>query len=257
MKTYNTLEIFDNGPLVILKLNRPEKRNALNPEMIQELQDVFNFLTNKSEAVLLNLVAKGQSFCAGADIDWLKSLKDKDAATIKTEFSELGKMLKMLYDLPQITLAMVHGSAYGGGIGLFSACDFVISAPNTNYSFSEIHLGMIPATISPYVVNRIGKSKAKKLFLTGEKFDENYADAIGLVDEVANPKLDALNYQTLTELLLTQPRHALKEMKKLFRSIESGHISPENYIYSSDIIAGLIKNEETQVLFNKFLSKSS
>jgi methylglutaconyl-CoA hydratase len=254
MKKYNTIEIFDNGPLVILKLNRPEKRNALNAEMIAELNDFFSYLTNNSDAVLLNLVAKGESFCAGADIQWLKSLKDANYNTIKAEFSELGKMLGMLNSLPQITLAMVHGSAYGGGIGLFAACDYVISAPNTTYSFSEIKVGLVPATISPYVIERIGKSKAKKLFLTGQKIDENYAAEIALVDEVADPKFHAANYQTMVELLLTQPRHVIKEMKQLFKDVENGVISNSEYHRSSEIIARLIKTNETQELFEKFLA---
>lgn len=255
MKQYNTLEIFNNGPLVILKLNRPEKKNALNPEMIAELQDLFSDLANNSEVVLLNIVAKGDAFCAGADIKWLESLADAPKDKIKNEFAELGKMLNMLYKLPQISIAMVHGAAYGGGIGLFSACDYVIGAPNTTLSFSEIKLGLLPASISPYIVERIGKSKAKKLFLTGERFDENYAEKIGLLDEVANPKLHAVNYQTMIELLLTQPRHVLAQMKQLFRSIESGKISPDNYLNSSELIADLIVTEETQILFKKFLNK--
>ena len=255
MKEYQTLELFNNGPLVILKLNRPKKKNALNPEMIQELQDVFSSLQNDKEVTLLNIVAKGDAFCAGADISWLNQLNSANKESIENEFAELGKMLHMLYQLPQITIAMVHGSVYGGGIGLFSACDYVISAPNTTFSFSEIKLGLLPASISPYVVERIGKSQSKKLFMTGEQFDEKYAEKIGLVDEVANPKLHAVNYQTMIELLLTQPRHALKQMKQLFRNIENGEISPANYQNSSKLIAGLISQPETKKLFNKFLNK--
>ncbi|HBH49420.1 MAG TPA: hypothetical protein DDX98_12305 [Bacteroidales bacterium] len=256
MKQYNTIEIFDNGPLVILKLNRPEKRNALNDEMVAELQDFFTYLKDESDAVVLNLVAKGSVFCAGADIDWLYSLKDASKEQISTSFSELGKMLFMLKELPQITVAMVHGAAYGGGIGLFAACDFAISAPNTTFSFSEIKLGLVPATISPYVLERVGRSKTTKLFLTGEKFDEKRAAQIELIDEVANPDMQAVNYQTLIELLLTQPRHALREMKQLFKLVDSGEVSSKKYKKASNIIADLIHTEETQKLFNRFLTKS-
>jgi methylglutaconyl-CoA hydratase len=255
MKQYKTLEIFNNGPLVILKLNRPDKKNALNPEMISELQDFFDSLKTDSTAALLNIVAKGDVFCAGADIDWLKSLSGASENEVVESFSALGKMLHTLQELPQITFAMVHGAAYGGGIGLFSACDFVTSAPNTTYSFSEIKLGLVPATISPYVVERIGKPLAKKLFLTGERFDENYAVSLGLVDEVANADLKVVNYQTLTELLLTQPRHALLEMKRLFKLIDNGEVSPEGYVKASEVVAKLLSTEETQKLFDKFLNR--
>ena len=256
MKHYNSLEIFDNGPLVILKINRPEKHNALNPELISELQDFFTFLASDSKAVLLNIVAKGKSFCAGADISWLNSLKEATSDVIEDQFSELGRMLNQLSNLPQITIAMVHGAAYGGGIGLFAACDYVIGAPNTTFSFSEIKLGLVPATISPYVVKRIPVSRMKKLYLTGEKFDENQAVSIGLIDEIAKPEMNAVNYQTMTELLLTQPRSALLKMKYLFKSLENGSISGNNHANSSKVISELIQSEETQELFKKFLKKS-
>lgn len=254
MRKYNTLEIFDNGPLVILKLNRPEKRNAMNAEMIQELTEVFNFLATESDAVLLNLVGKGEAFCAGADIEWLSEMKDQEPEKIQDSFLALANMIKALYQLPQVSLAMIHGAVYGGGIGLMSACDYVISAPNATFSFSEIKLGLVPATISPYIEKRIGLHLMKKLFLKGNQFNEGYAEKINLIDEVANNKPDDLNYQTMVELLLTQPHHALKGMKKLFRGIEDGAISYDKQIVSSGLIAELIKSKETQELFNKFLS---
>lgn len=256
MKTnFQTLEIFNNGPLVILKLSRPEKRNALNPLMIAELQEVFAELALNSEAVILNLVGKGQSFCAGADLNWIQSMSQYSEEKINAEFSELGKMLSMLYHLPQITISMVHGTVYGGGIGLFSACDYVMSAPETTFSFSEIKLGLVPATIAPYAIQRIGPSKAKKLFLTGERFDENYATSISLVDEVVKADTQALNYQTLTELLLTQPRPAIRSMKNLFRMVEQGTISSEKFSEASKLIASLIKSKESQNLLSKFFGK--
>lgn len=255
MKQYNTLEIFNNGPLVILKLNRPEKRNALNPEMIDELTDFFDFLSNESEAVLLNIVGMGEAFCAGADIKWLTEIKEADSATIQERFLALAKMLSLLYQLPQVTVAMVHGAVYGGGIGLMAACDYVISAPNVSFSFSEIKLGLIPATISPYIEKRVGMHEMKKLFLKGNRFNEGYAEKIKLIDEVANGTPEDANYQTMIELLLTQPHHALRSMKQLFRGLEDGEITISNQDKSSSLIAELIKSGQTQELFNKFINK--
>lgn len=255
MKKYNTIELFDNGPLVILKLNRPEKRNALNQEMIEELTDLFDFLANESEAVLLNIVGMGEAFCAGADIQWLSELQDNDEELIQRKFLSLAHMLKALYQLPQVTLAMVHGAVFGGGIGLMAACDYVISAPNAKFAFSEIKLGLIPATISPYIEKRIGMHQMKKLFLKGNQFNEGYAEKINLIDEVANRKPEDLNYQTMVELLLTQPHHAIKSMKKLFRGLEEGEINPSEQQKSSKLIAELIKTKQTQALFDSFLNK--
>lgn len=255
MNTYNTLELFDNGPLLILKLNRPEKRNALNQEMIEELTDFFEFLTKDSTAVLLNIVGTGEAFCAGADIKWLSDLKDADEDLIQERFLDLAKMLKLLYQLPQVTVAMVHGAVYGGGIGLMAACDYVISAPNVSFSFSEIKLGLIPATISPFIEKRIGMHEMKKLFLKGNRFNEGYAEKIKLVDEVASRKPEDVNYQTMIELLLTQPHHALKSMKQLFRGLEEEKVTVDNQEKSSSLIAKLIRSEQTQGLFNRFINK--
>lgn len=256
MKKYNTLELFDNGPLVILKLNRPEKRNALNQEMIEELTDFFTYLSTESKAVLLNIVGAGDAFCAGADIKWMSELKDSGEEHIQEQFLAFAKMLKTLYQLPQVTLAMVHGAVIGGGAGVMAACDYVISAPNTSFSFSEIKLGLLPATISPYIQKRVGIHEMKKLFLKGNQFNEGYAEKIKLVDEVASRKPDELNHQTMVELLLTQPHHALKEMKALFRGLEKGEITHEQQQESSRLNAKLIKTEQTQALFSRFLAKA-
>ncbi len=254
MKNYNTIELFDNGPLVILKLNRPEKRNALNSEMISELTDAFQIIGNSPQAVLLNIVGKGNAFCAGADIKWLSGLKEASLEEIQKSFLALAEMLKTLYELPQVTLAMVHGAVYGGGIGLMAACDYVIGAPDAVFSFSEIKLGLVPATISPYIQKRTGLHQMKKLFLKGNQFNEGYAEKIGLIDEVANKKPGDLNYQTMVELLLMQPHHALKAMKKLFRGLEEDEIGHTNQHGSSRLVAELVKTKETQVLFDKFLA---
>ena len=251
---YQTIEYIENRKLAVLKLNRPEKRNAINGLMIDELTELFNRLQDDPELVLLQIVGKGEAFCAGADIDWLNELGTKPVNEIEAEFQKLSVMLEKLYSLPQLIVSLVHGSVFGGGLGLMSCSDFIISSPNTVYSFSEIKLGLIPATISPYIVKKTGLQQVKQLFYTGERFDENKALQMGLIDQVAQGNPGNAHYETLMETLLKQPHHALKALKALLRGIESGTISEKNQQESCRLIAGLIQSEETLQLFSKFLS---
>ena len=255
MQEFKSLEYIETGKLAVLKLNRPEKRNALNKEMIGELTDLFTYLQENEDVVLLQIVGKGDVFCAGADISWLTQLKDSPLEVVKEEFLSLAEMLKKLYGLPQVVFTFVHGSAFGGALGIMACSDFVLSSPKTVFSFSEINLGLIPATISPFVVNKIGKAQAKKLFFSGDKFNEDKAVEIGLVDQVPQASPGALKYETLMETVLKKPHHALKAMKELFRGMESGDITINNQENSGELIAGLIKSEETQELFERFLTK--
>ncbi len=255
MQEYKTLEYLETGKLAVLKLNRPEKRNALNKEMIDDLSNLFAYLKQNDDVVLLQIIGKGDVFCAGADIAWLKQLKKSSQEQVKSEFLELSKMLGLLYELPQVVFTMVHGSAYGGALGIMACSDFVLSAPKTVYSFSEINIGLVPATISPFIVNKIGVSQAKKLFFSGEKFNEDKAVEIGLVDQVPQATPGELDYETLMETVLKKPHHALKAMKQLFRGVESGKVSMGDQAYSSELIAKLIESEETQELFDRFLTK--
>lgn len=255
MEKYHTIEYIDSGKLAVLKLNRPDKRNALSNDMIKELTHFFKSLQHNDETVLLQIVGKGESFCAGADIEWLSNLENSSKKAIQEEFLSLAHMLGAMYDLPQIVVSMVHGSVFGGGLGILACSDFVISSPATVFSFSEINLGLIPATISPYVLEKIGENNARKLFYTGEKFNENKAIEIGLVDQVPQSNPGELHYETLMETILKKPHHALKSMKKLMR----GDKVADNYIelqkVNCKLIAELISSEETQQLFKKFLHR--
>jgi methylglutaconyl-CoA hydratase len=253
---FNTLDYIETGKLAVLKLNRPEKRNAMDAEMIAELKILFNFLKNNETVVLLQIVGKGDGFCAGADISWLKSLGDSNALQIQEKFQSLAEMLQALYTIPQISVSFVHGSAYGGGLGLLACSDFVISSPQTIFSFSEIKLGLIPATISPYVINKTGLQNVKKLFYTGERFDENKALEIGLIDQIAQGDSSNLYYETLMETILKQPHQALLSLKKLLRGIESKSFGNYDQKQGIELISELIASNETQKLFNQFLSST-
>lgn len=255
MKNFKTIEYIETDKLAVLKLNRPDKRNALNTEMIGELNSLFLDLKENKNVVMLQIVGKGEVFCAGADISWLKELSGKSKEDIEHAFKDLAEMLKNLYELPQIIFTMVHGSAFGGALGILACSDFVVSSPQTVFSFSEINLGLIPATISPFIHLKIGITNTKKLFFSGEKFDEKRAIEIGLVDQVPDSGPGDLNYETLMEQILKKPHNALKAMKKLIHGLQDSSITVKSQEKSSALIAELILSEQTQQLFQSFLNR--
>ena len=193
MSQYETL-LFEASPdgVAVITLNRPDKHNAFNHLVIAELTEVFDTLSHEMTIRLVILRGAGKSFSAGADLDWMKRAADYSREQNEEDAFELARMLRKLYDLPQPTLALVQGAAMGGGAGLVAACDIAIAMADAKFRFSEVRLGITPATISPFVINAIGPRWAKALFVTAESFDAAYAEKIGLVHYVANTQEDML-----------------------------------------------------------------
>lgn len=165
-------------------INRAVKRNAFNAEVISALSQVFETLQAADGVRLVLLTGAGQAFSAGADLEWMKAAVEWSEADNREDAMGLATMLRRLHDLPQMTVALVNGAAMGGGAGLVAACDHAVAVEGAQFSFSEVKLGLTPATISPYVVAAIGPRRARALFASGRVFDAAYAEKIGLVDEV-------------------------------------------------------------------------
>lgn len=165
-------------------INRAAKRNAFNAEVISALSQVFESLQGADGVRLVLLTGAGQGFSAGADLEWMKAAVEWSEADNREDAMALAVMLNRLYDLPAMTVALVNGAAMGGGAGLVAACDYAVAVESAQFAFSEVKLGLTPATISPYVVAAIGPRRARSLFATGRVFDAAYAEKIGLVDEV-------------------------------------------------------------------------
>lgn len=175
------------GGTAVITLNRPDKHNAFNADVIATLSDMFETLrANTDEVRLVVLRGAGPSFSAGADLEWMKAAADWTHDDNEEDALGLARMLRKLHDLPQLTVALVQGAAMGGGAGLVAACDVAIAVKDTRFRFSEVRLGLTPATISPFVVRAIGPRWAKALFATAEDFDGNFAHQIGLVQYVAD-----------------------------------------------------------------------
>ncbi len=175
----------DARGVAVLTLAREEKRNAMSREMIAELAEVAEQISASSSIRVVVLAAEGPVFCAGGDLNWMREQMAADASTRRREATALANMLGALDRLPKPLIAQVHGDAFGGGVGLMSICDVVVAAKGTRFGLTETRLGLIPATIGPYVVARLGAAQARRVFFSSRVFDVEEARALGLVARIA------------------------------------------------------------------------
>lgn len=207
------LRVESDGPVVRVTLNRPEVRNAFNDELIAALDETFATLDPSTRVVIV--AGEGKTFCAGGDLHWMR----KAAAYTEEQNVEDALKLARLFDriahCPAVTMVKAHGAAFGGGCGLVAAADIAVAAEGTRFSFSEVRLGLIPATISAFVVPKIGAGHARALFATGEAFDAHHAVQIGLVHLVApSEHLDAILLSKIDAVLNAGPK-AVAQAKRL------------------------------------------
>lgn len=205
------LRIEDDGPIRRLTLNRPEVRNAFNDELIAALTAAFAKLPAGTRAVVLK--GEGKAFCAGGDLEWMRKAAAYSEQQNYEDAMRLAGLFRAIAESPAVVIAAVHGAAFGGGCGLVAAADVAIAHLETKFAFSEVRLGLLPATISPFVIPKIGAGNARALFATGEAFDAERALRIGLVHEVAED-LDAAVAAKLDAVLAAGP-NACAEAKRI------------------------------------------
>ncbi|MDR1967653.1 MAG: enoyl-CoA hydratase/isomerase family protein, partial [Burkholderiaceae bacterium] len=211
MTRYTALIVQTNGPVARVTLNRPDVRNAFNDEVIAELADAFTRLGESADVRAIVLMANGPAFCAGADLNWMRRMADYTREDNVQDAEKLAFMLRTLYECPKPTVARVQGDVYAGGMGLVAACDMAVSVDTAHYCLSEVKLGLIPATISPYVIRAMGPRAAHRYFLTAERFNACEAHRIGFVHEVVTAdQLDAKVGELVTALTSAGP-NAIKE----------------------------------------------
>ncbi|MET4690520.1 crotonase/enoyl-CoA hydratase family protein [Sinorhizobium fredii] len=220
--TYQTIRYdSDERGIVRLTLARPEKHNALSALMIDELTDVASRLGADSAVRAVILEGDGKSFCAGGDLEWMRQQFTADRPTRIAEATRLAMMFKALNDMPKPLIARVHGNAFGGGVGLVSVCDAVIAEQGAKFGLTETRLGLIPATISPYVIARIGEARARPLFMSARIFGAEEAKTAGLVSMVVNvATFDAAVEAEAASYLAAAPG-AAGRAKRLARSLGS------------------------------------
>lgn len=252
---YQFIETIQKDGLCRILLNRPEKQNAVHAGMIDELNDILKQLAKNDSVRIVVLEGKGKSFCSGADLMWFAELATYQKKDIRKQFEPLSILLRRLQNLPQVTIALAKGNIFGGGIGLLAACDFVLIEESAILAFSEVLLGLVPATILPFVAGRINKQQARKLMLTGKYFPANIALANGFADEIfPEDKLEE-GLQTLLSDLKNAAPEAIQVCKKLINKVYSGKVKPEDYHYTAKILAGRIASEEGKERIGAFLEK--
>jgi methylglutaconyl-CoA hydratase len=211
------LRIERDGPLLRVALARTERRNAFDAELIRELTEAF---ADVEDARAVLLAGDGESFCAGADVDWQRSAIDLSYDENVEDALRLYRMLEAIDSCPAPVVGRVQGYALGGGSGLVCCTDIAVAAPDAVFGFSEVKLGIVPAVISPFVLPRIGTAAARRFFLTGERFDAETALRIGLVHEVT-ADLDGAIDRIVGELLTAGPE-ATRAAKRLIRERPGG-----------------------------------
>lgn len=248
------LELEFDGPVARVWLNRPAARNAFDGLMVSELRTVLFDLRNLDEVRVIVLAGRGPAFCAGADLEWMRAMASFSREENLREAQALADLFFTVYESPKPVVCRVHGAALGGGSGLVAACDLAVAALGTQFGFTEVRLGIVPAVISPYVLGKIGESAARELFLTGERFEAARAQEIGLVRQaVPEADLDTVVEGRVAELLKAGPR-AQAEAKALIREVAWRR--PEDVQrYTVERIADLRVSAEGQEGMRAFLEK--
>lgn len=236
-------------------LNRPEKHNAFDDQIISQLNQLFNEIATNPKARVMILAANGKSFSAGADLNWMKSMIEYSYERNLSDANALAIMLKTLNEMPIPTIAKVQGGALGGAVGLVSCCDIAVAASSAYFCLSEVKIGLIPATISPYVIQAIGQRAARRYFNTAERFDANTATTLGLISEVVDAeRLDESVNEFVQQLLSNSPA-AIKASKQLISDIAGKDIDKTIIDTTSERIANIRISSEGQQGLSAFLEK--
>lgn len=253
-KTYQTIELERDGRVGRIWLNRPDVRNAFNAVMIGELREALRSLAGDDAVRVIVLSGKGTAFCAGADLAWMREIVRFSYAQNLQESLDLAECLHDLYAVPKPTIARVNGPAIGGGTGFVSACDIALASTEARFGLSEVKIGVVPAVISPYVVRRIGESRTRQYFLTGERFDARRALEIGLVNLVVEPGGLDRGLEELVSSLLSSGPEALAKAKDLLSRVP-GMGFDEAKRFTAEMIAELRVSAEAQEGMAAFFEK--
>lgn len=251
---YETLELVRDATVLNVRLNRPDKRNAFDGTVVDELSSFFSAVNDDGEARVVLLSGNGKSFSAGVDLAWMKEQAELPEDENAASAAHMAGMFLSIAHCAKPVVARIHGHALGGGSGLTAAADIAIATETTLFGLTEVKLGIVPAVISPFVMQKIGAGRARALFLTGERFDGREAERIGLVHKaVAEEQLDDEVHRVVGELLSSGPA-AVARAKELIRAV--GPLSLEDAIpVTSKWIAELRSTPEARDGMSAFLAK--
>jgi methylglutaconyl-CoA hydratase len=253
-ESFSTIRCETRGSVVKVILNRPKVHNAFNDNMITELLKVFRKLHEARDVRVVIFTGEGKSFCAGADLNWMKSVKDYSFEENLRESLDISELMYSIYSLPLPTIARVNGAAVGGGMGFVATCDIAVAASDARFSLSEVKLGLVPACISPYVIRKAGEGACREFMLTGERLTAEKAMRLGLVNEVVEPaELDNAVLGIVERLISSGPT-AIAICKELLRKVPAMSLEEAKRM-TAEAIANLRGSDEGQEGMRAFLEK--
>jgi methylglutaconyl-CoA hydratase len=253
--TTTTLDIAISHRVAVVWMARETVRNAFNEASIAELTETFTTLGADPDVRAIVLAGKGPAFCAGADLGWMKRMASFTHQENRADALKLATMLRTIYECPKPVIARVHGDAYAGGVGLVAACDIAVAAIGAEFCLSETKLGLIPATIGPYVIRAMGANAARRYFLTAEKFDSGEAFRLGLVHDLAPPEELDLRINALLGTLMQTSANAVSESKRLVRELADRPIDDAIVADTAERIASIRTSDDGREGVRAFLEK--
>jgi methylglutaconyl-CoA hydratase len=254
---YQTLELTLTDPVATITLNRPEVFNAINEVVIAELEDCVRALWHRDDVRVIVLAARGKFFSAGADLDWMKRMAESSYQANFDDAYKLAAMLRTIYTCPKPVIARIQGDAFGGGVGLISASDIAVAVESASFSLSEVKLGLIPATISPYVIRAITARAARRYFVTAERFAAAEAGRVGLVHEVVTADLLDPTIESIIAAIIQNGPSAVSKAKQLIHDIDGRPLSEELLLDTAQKIAQIRASDEAREGVRAFLEKRS
>ncbi len=254
---FQTIILEKNQGIATIWLNRPDKHNAFNQQMIDEIKNAYEKIGDEGNSSVVILRGKGNSFCAGADLEMMRRTIKSEKGIITGEKDNLSACLQTIYQTAFPTIAVAHGSVFGGGNGLLGACDIVLAETDTYFSFSEVKLGLIPAVISPYVIKRIGEFHARDFMLTGRRINALEAERSGLVNHVVKKEMLDHFLQELINNILEGGEIAIKKCKSLIDHVVNSWSFDEALQKTEEWIREIRVSEEAQERMKTFIKKKN
>ncbi|HEU5293247.1 MAG TPA: enoyl-CoA hydratase/isomerase family protein [Burkholderiaceae bacterium] len=250
-----TLDIRRDGTVARVFLNRPDVRNAFNDAVIAELTDAFRDLSADSSLRAIVLGGHGKAFCAGGDLNWMCAMADYSWEQNRADAQRLADMLWTLYTCPHPLVGRVHGDCYAGGLGLASVCDVLVAADGMHFCLSEARLGLLPATIGPYVVRALGEQASRRYFITAECFSAAEAHRLGFVHELATLETIDAKVDAIVQVLVANGPAAVQASKQLVKDLAGQPLTPELRADTARRIADIRASDEGREGVQSFLNK--
>jgi methylglutaconyl-CoA hydratase len=251
---YDTITFKTDDRIARVTFCRPEIHNAFNSTMISEMTDVFGEIEKDKGIRVVLLTGEGKSFCAGADLNWMRGVIKQTFDQNLAESNALAELFNKIYRCRRPVIGRINGAAIGGGTGFVAVCDMAIAARSAKFSFSEVKIGVVPACIGPYVVKKMGEGKARELFITGERMNAERAHEVGLVNKVVDDDQLDDAVDALVKTLLSSGPEAVAMAKKLVREVPG--MTPAQFKpYTAEMIAKLRVSDEGQEGMDAFLNK--